>query len=939
MGKETGFKFHVIPNTHWDREWLYNFQETRMFLVEFMDKLLNIFASEPKYKSYLLDSQTVPIEDYLQVRPERLEEIRQRVAEKRLYIGPWYTLPEEHLVNGESLVRNLLIGHRVADQFGGVMKVGYSPFSYGQASQMPQIYQGFGIDTILFYHGITPDESRSEFILEGADGSRLFASRMGSFARYNFFFNVFRPMVYGKEILERNYSWQEEGLPFHLCTKERYQEHYILLQPKQEFRTEELPNLLKRMKEIEKEHCTSEHIACMQGMDSTQPDLLESRLVEESAKILKDDEIFHSSLPEWIAQAQANAKDLVVLKGERRTPRMLGTRPHLYGDVTSARTRLKQKNAHTEYALQRKAEPFAVVAHALGDEYPKNLLDAAWKYLLKCQPHDSIAGTGVDQIEMDMHYRLDQARNIADGVMRRALQNIQRRIDNSWLAANQIALTIFNPSPYVRSEVVTAIVDLPDDCGFSHYTLKNATTGKTVSVQEICRYEHPPVVRHLGDATMEMPALRIHLHFPAENLPPLGYRTYFLESSDICKRLCGSLVTAPRSMENEHLKVEINSDGSIRLTTKASGHTFYNLHYFEDSGEAGHAWRHVPPAFDRVITTLSSNAQVDLVESGPFVSRFKVTYRMNIPIRLKEGKGSYIRRLDAEGDDAGRSDETQEMVIESTLTLRQGAKALEIETKFTNDCNDHRLRVMFPTYVAAAVSSAEAAFDVVDRPIDRGPDRPWRNTWNPTHPHQHFVDVSDGKVGLAIVNNGLREYEVTDDATRTIGVTLLRAFEVALTTVAWRWERHPEMKLSQSPGEHKFRYLIYPHEGDWDSGAVYEQAENFNVPIEIAQVGRCNGKLPKEFSFMKVTPNTLVLSALKKTEDIDSMIVRIYNPTAKDVDGEIRLYKSLKNARFVNLNEEPLENGELTIEDKRIRVVVRPKKIVTVEFDMAKTAK
>jgi len=125
-------KFHFIPNTHWDREWLYDFQETRMFLVEFMDKLLDIFDKYPAYKTYLLDAQTIPVEDYLEIRPEKTAELIGRVKENRLHIGPWYTLPEEHLVNGESLVRNLVLGHQLAEKYGGVMKVGYSPFSYGR---------------------------------------------------------------------------------------------------------------------------------------------------------------------------------------------------------------------------------------------------------------------------------------------------------------------------------------------------------------------------------------------------------------------------------------------------------------------------------------------------------------------------------------------------------------------------------------------------------------------------------------------------------------------------------------------------------------------------------------------------------------------------------------------------------------------------------------
>ena len=280
------YQFHFIPNTHWDREWLYNFQETRMFLIEFMDKLLDIFEKHPEYKTYLLDSQTIPIDDYLEIRPEKEDEIRDRVQQNRLYIGPWYTLPEEHLVNGESLVRNLLIGHRVAKKFGAVMKIGYSPFSYGQASQMPQIYNGFGINTILFYHGITPEESRSEFIFEGPDGSQLFASRMGSNARYNFFFSIYRPLIFGKELPKREYQWQEGGLPFHLCNENSYMEHHFLIDPVKQFFQENLTDLFDKFKQAEEEHCTSEHIACMQGMDSTQPDELEIKTVSEANKDL-----------------------------------------------------------------------------------------------------------------------------------------------------------------------------------------------------------------------------------------------------------------------------------------------------------------------------------------------------------------------------------------------------------------------------------------------------------------------------------------------------------------------------------------------------------------------------------------------------------------------------------------------------------------------------
>jgi len=925
------YQFHVIPNTHWDREWLYNFQETRMFLIEFMDKLLDIFEKYPQYKTYLLDSQTIPIEDYLEIRPEKAEEIRKRVQEKRLFIGPWYTLPEEFLVNGESLVRNLLFGHKIAEKFGGVMKVGYSPFSYGQTSQMPQIYRGFGIDTILFYHGITSEESRSEFIFEGADGSRLFASRMGSNARYNFFFAIYRPLVFGKKLLERDYHWEEGGLPFHLCEKRNYQQHYYLLDPIKHFFKEQLPDLFEQFIEAEKEHATTSNIACMLGMDSTQPDEFELKTIEESTKVLKQGKIFHSSLPDWIeATRWAAAEDeLVVLKGERRTPRLLGTRVHLYGDVTSARTRLKRKNAQAELELQRKAEPFAALANVTGIEYPTKLLEKSWRYLLQCHPHDSIAGTGIDQIETDMSYRLDQSANIAVGVKRRALQAIQKQINNSDVEPGHVLLTIFNASPYPRTEVISAILDLP---GFKQYGLWDAVSYEPVEFQEVCRYDYTPVVRHLGDATMQMKVLRIHLHLLVKKVPALGYSTIIIKPADDVLRSDTSLMVAPNIMENEYLRIAIKANGTIDILHKQSDHLFQGLHYFEDGGEAGHAWRHIPPAKDRILTTIHSSPQIEQLEAGPLIASFLITHTLKIPARLNEGSGDYVSRLDAEGDAAMRSEEVNDLIIKSELILRKGSQGLEVKTTFNNNCADHRLRVMFPTNLLATHSCAEVPFDVVERPIERGAESRWRNTWNPTHPHQRFVDVSDGVRGLAVVNDGLREYEVSEDQTRTIGLTLLRAFEVALTTVAWRWERHPEMKLSQAPGEHEFRYLIYPHVGNWDEGNVFQQAELFNVPLELAQAGPHEGHLPKANSFLDLKPDNLIMSTLKKAEKSDSLIWRVFNPTIRDIEAKIKLTFPAKRVRLLNLNEEPIEKESFKIAKDEINLLMKKKKIYTIEL-------
>jgi alpha-mannosidase len=933
------YELHVISNTHWDREWLYDFQETRLQLVEVMDKLLGVLEKEPRYRAFLLDSQTAPLEDYLEIRPENRARIEAQVRAGRLLIGPWYTCPEEFNVNAESLVRNLLFGHKVAQSFGAVMKVGYSPFSYGQCSQMPQIYNGFGIDSILFYHGITPDESKSEFIFEGPDGSRLFASRMGSFARYNFYFHVFRPTLYGKSLPEREYFWRSGGLPFHLSDAEHYRDHHFLLDPPKGLDEERLRLGLQALKQMELEQCTTHYLAYMMGHDSSDADLMEVEIIERGKKMVGDDLLIHSTLPEWVEKVKAAAAGLTVLKGERRTPRSLGTRVHLFSDVTSSRTRVKQANSRAENLLQRHAEAFSSIAWLLGEEYPKPALDLAWRYLLQCHAHDSIAGSGVDQIERDMHARLDQVRNISSALARRALQAIQRRIDNSGESSDTLLLTAFNPSPYPRSEVLTAFVDLPTEVGINRFSVEDAETGRNAILQELSREDRMAVARHLGDATMEIPCTTVQFHFSADDVPPLGYRTYRIRPQAQALRLQENLLTGDRTMENEDLLVHINDDGTLRLVHKASGREFDNLHYFEDGGEAGHAWRHLPPAFDRAITTRGHHPTIALEETGALLARFRIDWALDIPAGLDEGGGDYIRRLDGDGDSARRTEHEKPLRITSYITLRRGAPSVEIETSFDNRCDSHRLRAMFPTNLSAAVSCAETAFDVVERPIGRLPGSPWFGQWNPTHPMQRFADVSDGKAGLAVIVEGLREYEVTDTPDRAIAITLLRAYEIALATVAWRWERHPEMRLSQCHGEHSFRYMICPHSGTWDTAPVLREAERLNAPLLVAQVGPHKGELPKADSFLKIEPGRAWLSALKQSEDGSGLVLRIFNPTGNNRVERVTLGLGRRIARawLTNLNEER-QNELSVVNGSALDLEIPPKKIVTVLLEAESAA-
>ncbi|MBN2315115.1 MAG: hypothetical protein JXM79_14390, partial [Sedimentisphaerales bacterium] len=334
------YKLHVISNTHWDREWVYPFQETRLLLLDFMDDLLDLLDKNPEFHSFLLDSQTIAVEDYLDLRPEREEQVKKHVTSGRLVVGPWYSLPEEYIVNGESLVRNLVVGHRLANKWGKVSKIGYTPFSYGQTSQMPQIYRGFDIDTIIFYRGInTP---KSEFVMEGPDGSRVTGCRFGALSRFSYYFYVYRMVRYGMSRDEWWYDWDRGALPFRLCNNYHPDAHYYILDPHDKQWNEDiLPKQLEKLVADESQHFSTSHIVCMQGFDTSSPDTEERRLIDASRLILEEmgHEIVQDSLENFMREMKEELGEPYVIRGESRDPGATGKWTHLFGDVISSRSR------------------------------------------------------------------------------------------------------------------------------------------------------------------------------------------------------------------------------------------------------------------------------------------------------------------------------------------------------------------------------------------------------------------------------------------------------------------------------------------------------------------------------------------------------------------------------------------------------------------------
>jgi mannosylglycerate hydrolase len=186
-------KIYVISHTHWDREWYQDFQNYRNRLVGLIDELLDHMERDPEYKYFMMDGQTIVVDDYLEIRQENRERLLALIKEGRIQVGPWYVMPDEFLVSGESLIRNLLKGFRSARAMDvEPMKSGYVTDIFGHNTQFPQILKGFGIDNAVLFRGFYGDGDPSEIWWDAADGSRILGLKLDEDRSYGDFYFFLR---------------------------------------------------------------------------------------------------------------------------------------------------------------------------------------------------------------------------------------------------------------------------------------------------------------------------------------------------------------------------------------------------------------------------------------------------------------------------------------------------------------------------------------------------------------------------------------------------------------------------------------------------------------------------------------------------------------------------------------------------------------------------
>ncbi len=910
---------HVISHTHWDREWYLPYEKHHVRLVKLMDTLLETLERDADYRSFHLDGQTIMLEDYVQIRPEKKTQLERFIAEGRIHIGPWYILQDEFLTSSEANARNLLIGHRDARAYGAVARIGYFPDSFGNVGQAPQLLRQADIGNAIFGRGVKPtgfnnevietqayESPYSEMFWEAPDGSRVLG------------------------ILFANWYSNGNEIPAEAEAAQPYWD--------------------KKIAEAAR-YASTPHLLLMNGCDHqpVQTDLPEA--LRTARKLYPDLRFVHAGFEDYVAAVAAELPEgLSVIRGELRSQHTDGWSTLV--NTASSRVYIKQMNQRCQALLEKAAEPLAALAHMRGTPYPHHLLTYAWKTLMQNHPHDSICGCSVDEVHREMVTRFDKSRHVAEAVIDASMEALGGSIDTSIFEAygsNPLPIVAANTTGWSRTGVITAQIQLARgyfrDGDLEETKLRlRAVPLDGLALVDPEGHEIPFRLEDKGIGFgYDLPEDRFRqpyftrsalVTFEAANVPALGYKSYALvRRAGAAAGAGSSLLTACHTMENGVLSVTVEEDGSLSVKEIATGHEYRGLGVYENTGDIGNEYMYRQPPGDVRITTRGVPAEIRVAEDTPFRAAVEIVHRLEIPASGDELLDEERREMVwFTSRRSGRSSRMLPLVIRTLVSLERNGKGVSVQIRFDNQAKDHRLRVLFPTGLASQSHYADSVFEVVERP--NSPSAEWRNPSNCQH-QQAFVSVADRERGITIANRGLNEYEILGAPNAaTIAVTLLRA-----TGELGDWGVFPTPE-AQCIGEQAAEYLIIPHSGS-ASGSGLEgdmpahmhaaiiEAYQYQAPWTVRQTEAHAGELPAAHAFFAWSGEAIAFSSLKIAESSGSPVMRWYNLSRTSralAVRELAAGGAAYRSDILERRGEELGNGT-------IDMLLRPAEIITIGWE------
>ncbi len=517
------------------------------------------------------------------------------------------------------------------------------------------------------------------------------------------------------------------------------------------------------------------------------------------------------------------------------------------------------------------AEKFASLAWLEGKPYPADELTKAWEKITFNDFHDLAAGSGIGIIYKEAQQDFDQVRWATNEISQKALKTLAADVNTQ--VAVGVPVLVFNPLAWKRSGSVTVDVQMP------------ARAAGGVTVLDAANRVVPSEVFE-SDAKTNSYRLLVAVR----DVPSLGYKVLHIVPGT--KPFASDLKAEGLTLENSALKVTVDKqtgcitslyDKKTNFETLAPGACGNQLQTFKDLPKEYDAWNIDPGTLDHFTPILNADS-VELIEQGSLRAVIRVT----------------------------RAWQTSKFVQD--ITLVEGADQVDV----VNDIDWHETHVLLKAAFPLAATSDKATYEIPYGSIQRPTTR--NNTWEQARfevPALRWADLSDGQHGFSLLNESKYGY---DDKDNVLRISLLRS-------PTW-----PDPEADR--GRHHFSYTLYPHGGDWRQALTVRHGYECNYQLQAMQVEAHTGSLPAEHAYISVEPENVVLTALKKAEDDNGLIFRVYEWAGKSGDVEIHVPKGATGATITNLMEKP-EGSALKIVDDTVTAPIHPFEILTVQVTYA----
>ena len=886
-------KIHVVPHSHWDREWYFTTSRSKVYLMKDLGDVLDTLESDPEFKYFMVDAQGSLLDDYIKWRPQDKERITKLVKMGKLVIGPWYTQTDQLVISGESIVRNMYYGMKRCESFGKYMNVGYVPDSFGQSGNMPQIYREFGIEDTLFWRGVSDDMvEHTDFNWKGDDGSVVFTTQIP--------FGYYIGGKIPEDPKENDEFWEKECL------------------------------------EKAGGRSATRHIYFPNGFDQAPIRTNLPQLIKERNEKDPENEYVISCIEDYIKDVKSEKPELEEVQGEL----VIAKHMRIHKSIFSSRSDLKVMNTQIQNYVTNVMEPLLTISYNLGNEYPHEAVAEIWKLLFENSAHDSIGSCISDTANEDVYVRYKQARDIAINLVELHSRLIATNVKNS----ADMTFTLINTLPQKREDTVIVKTYVPggkfaivDEKGNNvDYTIIQSRDLTDYVLSQIITID-PSRKFYIPDHVFE-----VTMAIKANDVPALGYVQYSVDTEkDSHKEMEEKSV-----LENEYYTVEVAKDGSLTIVDKKNNVTYKNQGILVENGDDGDSFNYSPPRKDLEVFSNESESSVKISGSDVY-SQAVIHFDMVVPENLEEraeGKVSVT------------------MPVDMTVALRKGSKVIDFNVKVDNKGLYHRLCVVFDSQIISAFNYADQQFGLIKRPNyyekemklymesmnNRSEKKAgiqelanWANdqsTWQEPpisiEPTQSYVSLTDGKTGVAVIPQGVREYEVLDDS--KIRLTLFRTYGfMGKENLIYRPGRASGERIIETPAaqllkQMEFNFGFTTYAGDINDADIDTLAKQYDTNMEVYTYAEfLNGRLI--FSQREIegkndivhslfeTEGNLVVSAIKKAEEDDGYIIRLYNgKDHRNLDDKIKFNFDVKEAYYTNLREEKTE--AIKVENNTISV-------------------